>query len=89
MLRILPVVGKQSIFEGENAVLKSMVVEIFLLTLFLFLFVLEERAYGYLDPGTGSYILQLVIGALFGAMFTIKIFWKKIKNFFNNLVLKK
>jgi uncharacterized membrane protein YfcA len=88
-LRILPVAGKQSIFEGENAVLKSMVVETFLLTLFLFLFVIEERAYGYLDPGTASYILQLVIGALFGAMFTIKIFWKKIKNFFNHLVLKK
>jgi hypothetical protein len=88
-LRILPVAGKQSIFEGENAVLKSMVVEIFLLTLFLFLFVIDERAYGYLDPGTASYILQLALGALFGAMFTIKIFWKKIKNFFNHLVLKK
>jgi len=66
-----------------------MVVETFLLTLFLFLFVVDERAYGYLDPGTGSYILQLLIGALFGAMFTMKIFWRKIKNFFTHLFPKK
>ena len=66
-----------------------MVVETFLLTLFLSLFVIDERAYGYLDPGTGSYILQLVVGIFFGAMFTIKIFWRKIKNFFNQLFLKK
>jgi hypothetical protein len=34
------------------------------------------------DPGTGSYLLQLLIGALLGALFAIKVFWRKIKNVF-------
>ncbi len=33
----------------------------------------------YIDPGTGSYILQLVIAAFVGVTFTIKVFWKRIK----------
>ena len=35
----------------------------------------------YLDPGTGSYILQLVIGALVGGLLLVKIYFKKIKEF--------
>ena len=38
-----------------------------------------DRAYAYIDPSTGSYILQLVLAGLLGALFTVKIFWKKIK----------
>ena len=53
------------------------------------IFVFAENCYGYLDPGTGSYILQLLIGALFGAMFALKIFWKKIRNFFGQFFLRK
>lgn len=40
----------------------------------------ERRA--YLDPGSGSYILQILIGALLGAAFVIKVYWRKIKSFF-------
>lgn len=35
-------------------------------------------ANAYLDPGSGSYIFQLIIGILLGATFSLKIFWKKI-----------
>lgn len=41
-----------------------------------------RMAYAYLDPGTGSYILQLLLGVFVGAMFAIKIFWKNIKGYF-------
>ncbi len=38
-----------------------------------------RRAQAYIDPGTGSYLLQLVLAALFGALFALKIFWTRIK----------
>ena len=36
----------------------------------------------YLDPGSGSYLLQLLIAGLLGGMFAIRASWGKIKNFF-------
>jgi hypothetical protein len=36
----------------------------------------------YLDPGTGSVVLQMVVGGLLGAALTIKIFWRRIVGFF-------
>lgn len=41
-----------------------------------------NNAYAYLDPGTGSFLLQILIAGLVGAFFSIKIFWQRIKNFF-------
>ncbi len=46
---------------------------------------LPRPAHAYLDPGTGSYIIQLLIAILFGAGFAVKLFWKEIKGFFGNL----
>jgi hypothetical protein len=43
---------------------------------------LPRHAYAYVDPGTGSYILQLFLAALFGALFALKVFWTKIKSAF-------
>jgi uncharacterized membrane protein len=42
----------------------------------------------YLDPGTGSIIIQVVIAGLFGLIFFIKLFWGKIKSLFKNLLSK-
>lgn len=39
-------------------------------------------ALAYLDPGTGSMILQGIIGSVAGALVAIKIYWGKIKLFF-------
>jgi hypothetical protein len=36
----------------------------------------------YLDPGSGSFILQILIATLVGSVFLIKVYWKKIKAFF-------
>jgi hypothetical protein len=35
----------------------------------------------YLDPGTGSYIIQLAIGALMGGLFLVGVYWKKLVRF--------
>jgi uncharacterized membrane protein len=36
-------------------------------------------AYAYLDPGTGSVIIQAVIGAIAAVLITLKIYWYKLK----------
>jgi hypothetical protein len=37
----------------------------------------------YLDPGSGSFLLQLLIGVLMGGALAVKIYWRKIVAFFN------
>jgi hypothetical protein len=39
----------------------------------------------YLDPGSGSLLLQLVLAALLGAAVLVRAFWSKIKAFFARL----
>jgi biotin transporter BioY len=64
-----------------------------ILSLLLFVLVimagLPSIAFGYIDPGTGSYLLQVAIAALLGGGLAVKIFWKKIKNFFISLFSRK
>ena len=42
-----------------------------------------EAAHAYVDPGTGSYVIQILIAALAGAAFAVKIYWGKIKGLFS------
>lgn len=37
-----------------------------------------QTTYAYIDLGSGSYMLQVVIGFLLGSIFTLKVFGKKI-----------
>lgn len=39
-------------------------------------------AHAYIDPGTGSILIQGLIAAIVGALFTIKIWWRRIKALF-------
>ena len=43
------------------------------------------KAYAYLDPGTGSYIVQIAIASAVSALFAIKIFWKRLKDTFHEI----
>lgn len=55
----------------------------FMLFLFLgFFLCLVPEARAYLDPGTGSMIIQVVIGGVLAVSYTVKVYWKKIKTFF-------
>ena len=36
----------------------------------------------YVDPGSGSYLVQVIIAAILGALFYFKAAWWKIKSFF-------
>ena len=45
-------------------------------------------AQAYLDPGTGSMALQLLMASILGFLFTLKTYWGKLKGFLKNLVGK-
>jgi hypothetical protein len=56
-----------------------------LVVLVLLCVLFPRPAHAYLDPGTGSYVLQLILAALVGAAFAVKLFWRNIRAFFKGL----
>lgn len=38
----------------------------------------------YIDPGSGSYLVQVIIAAILAGWFWIKNYWVRIKAFFSN-----
>ena len=52
--------------------------------LILSLFLLPLSGYGYIDLGSGSYIIQLIIAGFVGFSLSVRIFWKKIRTRFSN-----
>ncbi|MBA30899.1 MAG: hypothetical protein CL905_03495 [Dehalococcoidia bacterium] len=51
----------------------------FLSGIILFSGIVMNNAYAYIDPGTSSMLLQVIVGALVGVGITIKVYWEKIK----------
>ncbi len=43
----------------------------------------------YIDPGSGSYVLQLLVGAFFGAAVAVKVFWRRVFAFFTSKLARK
>jgi len=41
--------------------------------------IIIQPAHAYIDPGTAGLLLQAIIGGVVGALFTIRIYWQKIK----------
>ncbi|MEW5912841.1 MAG: hypothetical protein AB1814_09820 [Thermodesulfobacteriota bacterium] len=39
-------------------------------------------AWAYLDPGAGSYALQIIIASLLGGAFFLRSQWRRLKSFF-------
>jgi hypothetical protein len=54
----------------------------FLLVVLSFWLLVVPAANAYVDPGTGSYIFQVVIGVFLGAAVAVKVFWRRIWGFF-------
>jgi hypothetical protein len=46
---------------------------------FVLLFTTAEPAFAYLDPGTGSMLLQVILGGFAAVGVAIKLFWHKIR----------
>ena len=43
------------------------------------------RDLSYLDPGSGSYFIQLLLASLMGGLFILGMYRKKVSDFFRNL----
>ena len=52
------------------------------------IFLIVTNAYAYLDPGSGSFILQAIIGFLAALSAGFLYYWTKVKNFFLKLFKK-
>lgn len=45
-----------------------------------------SKAHAYLDPGTGSIILQAILGFVAAAAATVSIYWEKFKSIINKVL---
>lgn len=59
-----------------------------ILIFFTYFFFTSSEAYAYLDPGTGSIIIQAILGAIVAFFTSIAIYWEKVKNFFKKFTKK-
>ena len=62
--------------------------KILIISIYLF-FVTTNKAFAYLDPGTGSIILQAILGAIAAGFSYCAFYWNKVKNFLRKLFGKK
>lgn len=50
---------------------------------FLLVFLgMSSSAYSYIDLGTGSYVLQIIVASTLGSLYMVKLYWKKIAGIF-------
>jgi len=60
------------------------------LTVFLILSLLfPGNAQAYIDPGMGSFFLQVILGFIAAAVTSVTFFWNKIKSIIKNIFKKK
>ena len=43
----------------------------------------HKEAHAYLDPGTGSMLLQLLLGGVAGVLVIGKLYWQRVKDVFS------
>ena len=46
------------------------------------------RDTAYLDPGSGSYFIQLILASMMGALFLLGVYRRRVTGFFRNLFKK-
>ncbi len=55
----------------------------------VFALVLVKRAYAYIDPGTGSMLVQAAIAVVAAASVSIGVFRRRLRSFFGRLFGRK
>ena len=45
----------------------------------------SAAAHAYLDPGTGSILVQSLLAGIAGAVAVVSLYWQRVKRFFINL----
>lgn len=52
------------------------------LSVYLLAFICVSPAHAYIDPGSGSMLLQLLLGGVAGLALALKLFWRRILSIF-------
>ncbi|MBN1127404.1 MAG: hypothetical protein JXA71_00355 [Chitinispirillaceae bacterium] len=60
----------------------------FFLFLLFIVFCFPVEVYPYIDAGTGSFMLQILIAGLVGSLFALKLFFRRIVNGIRKLMGK-
>ncbi len=60
-----------------------------LMVIFLLFMITTGDAQAYLDPGTGSFIFQILIAGALGGMLVIKTSWSRIRGVVSRIFSKK
>ena len=55
------------------------------LVIVAFLIAYPYDAFAYIDPGTGSFLIQILLGLVFGVSLGFKFIWRRVVNFFKSL----
>ena len=53
--------------------------------IFLIQIMTASTAYAYIDPGTGSYLFQMLMAGLLGSAFAIKMAWRNVKTYISQI----
>lgn len=51
--------------------------------------VVTEPALAYIDPGSGSYLFQILAAGAIGAAYSLRLYWDRVKLFVAGIVSKK
>ena len=65
----------------------STAISILLLVAFLIV-VTTREAHAYVDLGSGSFLLQMLLATVFGSFFVIKVFWRRLTAQVHRLFLR-
>jgi hypothetical protein len=53
-----------------------------IVTALLLLVIAEAPAEAYVDPGSASYVFQLIAGAVLGSLYLVRMYWDRLVSFF-------
>jgi len=55
----------------------------------LWILILPATAWAYIDPGTGSYLFQLVIAGGLAALYTLRRYWHGVRTMMSSVLGRK
>ncbi len=58
-----------------------------MLDLTTFITTTAHPMFAYLDPGTGSYAMQIILATLFGGLFAVRQSWTSVKGWYASTVI--
>lgn len=60
-------------------------VAVYLVSLMLFWLIAAPSAHAYIDPGSSSFIVQMLIGVGAGVLLAVATFWRRVVGFFSRV----